>query len=153
MTDFPSSPETDSAIDVASMLSRAQEFVDRNAGADREDMARAIIMFFRSELMRRAGRSSEFAQRSPLQAPDGFRVVPVRVLQSAYDRIDAMLANIEPDLRAANSVRIELRHLVNETFSLADTSTTGECQFPKCNCPGSPLDPVCAVSSPERASK
>lgn len=48
-----------------------------------------------------------------------FRVVPVRVLQSAYDRIDAMLAGIEPDLRAANAVRIELRHLINETYALS----------------------------------
>lgn len=47
-----------------------------------------------------------------------FRVVPLRVLQSAYDRIDALLAGIEPDLRAANSVRIELRHLINESYAL-----------------------------------
>jgi hypothetical protein len=51
-------------------------------------------------------------------SPD-FRVVPVRVLQSAYDRIDAMLANIPPDLRAANALRIELRHLINETYALS----------------------------------
>ncbi|MGX1353388.1 hypothetical protein AB7M49_007009 [Bradyrhizobium elkanii] len=60
--------------------------------------------------------------KSPLQAPEGFRVVPVRVLQSAYDRIDAMLASSEPDLRAANSVRIELRHLINETYALPSNS-------------------------------
>lgn len=52
--------------------------------------------------------------------PD-FRVVPVRVLQSAYDRIDAMLASIEADFRAANSVRIELRHLINEAYALPST--------------------------------
>jgi hypothetical protein len=56
--------------------------------------------------------------KNPLVPHDpAFRVVPVRVLQSAYDRIDAMLAGSEPDLRAANSVRIELRHLINESYA------------------------------------
>jgi hypothetical protein len=57
--------------------------------------------------------------------PD-FRVVAVRVLQSAFDQIDAMLANIEPDLRAANSVRIELRHLINERHALSRPERGGD---------------------------
>ena len=76
---------------------------------------------------------SGVAQRAPNHGnaltdvgPD-FRVVSVRVLQSAYDRIDAMLASIEPDLRAANSVRIELRHLINERHTGAAVTSTDGC--------------------------
>lgn len=70
----------------------------------------------------RAGKVPDLRPPSP-----DFRVVPVRVLQSAYDRIDAMLASIEPDLRAANAVRIELRHLINEAYAVSSThSRSGE---------------------------
>jgi hypothetical protein len=37
--------------------------------------------------------------------------------------------------------------------SLSISSTVRECEFPKCSCPGGPLDPVCAVSYPDRSSK
>jgi len=71
--------------------------------------------------------------QSPLDAGPDFRVVPVRVLQSAHDRIDAMLANIDPDLRAANSVRIELRHLINETFVRPAVTSTDVCSGSQCS--------------------
>jgi len=41
----------------------------------------------------------------------------------------------------------------HEIEQAAGSSTTRECQFPKCGCLGSPLDPVCAQSSPGRGSK
>jgi hypothetical protein len=30
-----------------------------------------------------------------------------------------------------------------------EAASKRECQFPKCSCPGSPLDPVCEHQSPE----
>ena len=84
-------------------------------------------------------------------SPD-FRVVHVRVLQSAYDRIDAMLAGIEPDLRAANSVRIELRHLINESYALSSRDRGGDVGTHPCGegCQWAPNDPTLeSLSTPK----
>ncbi len=78
-------------------------------------------------LGRQAKASSAATKAVDLRPPSpDFRVVPVRVLQSAYDRIDAMLAGVEPDLRAANSVRIELRHLIKESYALSSRDSGGQ---------------------------
>jgi hypothetical protein len=81
---------------------------------------RALLNAAADEIERLRALSQTVAGHIDLRPPSpDFRVVPVRVLQSAFDRVDAMLAGAEPDLRAANAVRIELRHLINETYALS----------------------------------
>lgn len=71
----------------------------------------------------------------------------VDVMKSARNTPNHTMCVWADDMRAIEDVMRFLENLRDRASQVSSTmqAPPAECRFPNCNCPGGPLDPVCAV--------